>query len=78
MHREVLKALITLLLLCDALLSGESPSSASDVDNLNNPAGVDKATLSKGISSSRATGSHVIPAKSRPNFVRLLNYVRIF
>ncbi|XP_023004426.1 uncharacterized protein LOC111497742 isoform X1 [Cucurbita maxima] len=56
--------------------SGESPSSASDVDNLNNPAGTDKATLSKGVSSSRATGSHVIPAKSRPNFVRLLNYAQ--
>lgn len=59
-------------------LSGESPSSASDVDNLNNPAAADKVALSKGVSSSRATGSHVIPAKSRPNFLRLLNYVSIF
>ncbi|KAJ9171860.1 hypothetical protein P3X46_015167 [Hevea brasiliensis] len=54
---------------------GESPSSsASDVDNLNHPAAVDKGFLAKGISSPQVTGSHVISAQNRPNFVRLLKF----
>lgn len=51
---------------------GESPSSsASDVDNLNNQATMDKAALSRGIAH---TGNHVIVARNRPNFVRLLDF----
>ncbi|XP_022991299.1 uncharacterized protein LOC111487993 [Cucurbita maxima] len=58
------------------LPSGESPSPASDVDNLNNPGTADKVALSKGVSSSQANGSHVIPANNRPDFVRLLGYAQ--
>ncbi|XP_059632711.1 cysteine-tryptophan domain-containing zinc finger protein 7-like [Cornus florida] len=54
---------------------GESPSSsASDVDNLNNQAMVDKAGLSKGIGSH--AGNHFISARNRPNFVRLLDFTK--
>lgn len=57
---------------------GESPSSsASDVDNLNNPAAVEKVALStKCVSSPQVGSNHVIAARSRPNFVRLLNFAR--
>ncbi|XP_038876723.1 cysteine-tryptophan domain-containing zinc finger protein 7-like isoform X2 [Benincasa hispida] len=58
------------------LPSGESPSSASDVDNLNHPGTAEKVALSKGVSSSQANGSHVIAANNRPNFLRLLNYAQ--
>ncbi|KAL8524992.1 hypothetical protein ACS0TY_014573 [Phlomoides rotata] len=54
---------------------GESPSSsASDVDNLNNLAMADKATLSKG--SGSQAGNHVIVPRNRPNFVRLLDFTK--
>ncbi|KAL0457379.1 UNVERIFIED_CONTAM: hypothetical protein Slati_1077100 [Sesamum latifolium] len=54
---------------------GESPSSsASDVDNLNNLAAADKATLSKG--SGSHAGNHVIVPRNRPNFVRLLDFTK--
>ncbi|KAL8047692.1 hypothetical protein ABFS82_07G016800 [Erythranthe guttata] len=54
---------------------GESPSSsASDVDNLNNLAIVDKATLSKG--SGPHPGNHLIVPRNRPNFVRLLDFTK--
>jgi hypothetical protein len=57
-------------------LSGESPSSsASDVDNVNNPTAADKVALSKSVNSPQVAGNHVISARSRPNFVRILNYV---
>ncbi|XP_065861296.1 cysteine-tryptophan domain-containing zinc finger protein 7-like isoform X2 [Euphorbia lathyris] len=56
---------------------GESPSSsASDVDNLNHPATLDKGPLAKGISSPQVAASHVIAARHRPNFARLLNFVQ--
>ncbi|XP_017224679.1 cysteine-tryptophan domain-containing zinc finger protein 7 isoform X1 [Daucus carota subsp. sativus] len=56
---------------------GESPSSsASDVDNLNNPATMDKVALTKGANSPQVTGNHVIPSRNRPNFVRLLNFAQ--
>ncbi|KAG2697356.1 hypothetical protein I3760_07G102100 [Carya illinoinensis] len=56
---------------------GESPSSsASDLDNLNNPTTVDKVTLCKGVSSPQVAGSHAIAARSRPNFMRLLNFAQ--
>ncbi|GFY98736.1 CW-type zinc finger [Actinidia rufa] len=55
---------------------GESPSSsASDVDNMNNPSTLDKVPLAKGVSSPQVAGNHVIAAQNRPNFVRLLNFV---
>ncbi|KAA8549191.1 hypothetical protein F0562_000875 [Nyssa sinensis] len=54
---------------------GESPSSsASDVDNLNNPATVDKGALAKGVSSPQV--AVVIAAGNRSNFVRLLNFTQ--
>ncbi|KAI9182280.1 hypothetical protein LWI28_023832 [Acer negundo] len=56
---------------------GESPSSsASDVDNVNQPITVDKAALPKGVSSPQVAGNHVIAARNRPNFNRLLNFVQ--
>ncbi|XP_068310172.1 cysteine-tryptophan domain-containing zinc finger protein 3-like [Pyrus communis] len=57
---------------------GESPSSsASDVDNLNNPSTVvDKVALPKGVSSPQVAGSHVIAARNRPNFLRILNFTQ--
>lgn len=58
-------------------LSGESPSSsASDVDNVNNPTVADKVALSKSVNSPQVAGNHVISARSRPNFVRILNYAQ--
>jgi hypothetical protein len=57
---------------------GESPSSsASDVDNLNSQAPVDKSNLSKG-TGSHVAGSQVNLARNRPNFVRLLDFVSSF
>ncbi|XP_008451617.2 cysteine-tryptophan domain-containing zinc finger protein 7-like isoform X1 [Cucumis melo] len=58
------------------LPSGESPSSASDVDNLNNPGTAEKVAFCKGVSSSQANGSNIIAANNRPNFLRLLNYAQ--
>ncbi|XAR61291.1 hypothetical protein NMG60_11034941 [Bertholletia excelsa] len=56
---------------------GESPSSsASDVDNLNNPSTLDKVTLAKGIASPQVTGNHVITARNRSSFDRLLNFTK--
>lgn len=55
---------------------GESPSSsASDVDNLNNHTTADKVALSKGVSSPQIATNHVIAARNRPNFTRLLGFV---
>lgn len=57
---------------------GESPSSsASDVDNLNSQAPVDKGNLSKG-TGSHVAGNQVNLARNRPNFVRLLDFVSSF
>ncbi|KAG2727151.1 hypothetical protein I3843_01G141700 [Carya illinoinensis] len=55
---------------------GESPSSsASDVDNLNNLATVDKGNLSKG-TGSYVAGNQIIVARNRPQFVRLLDFTQ--
>ncbi|KAL3508072.1 hypothetical protein ACH5RR_033454 [Cinchona calisaya] len=52
---------------------GESPSSsASDIDNLNNQALVEKASLSK--SNSSHSGNHVIAHRNHPSFFRLLDF----
>ncbi|KAG4928579.1 hypothetical protein JHK84_054132 [Glycine max] len=56
---------------------GESPSSsASDVDNANNSTAADKVTISKSVNSPQVAGNHVISARNRPNFVRLLNFAQ--
>ncbi|XP_028116768.1 uncharacterized protein LOC114314479 isoform X2 [Camellia sinensis] len=55
---------------------GESPSSsASDVDNLNNPTTLDKVPLTKGVSSPQVAANHVIAARNCPSLVRLLNFL---
>ncbi|MCD7466913.1 hypothetical protein HAX54_004005 [Datura stramonium] len=56
---------------------GESPSSsASDVDNLNNPTMVDKVALAKGVASPQVAGTHVVSARSRASFTRLFNFAQ--
>lgn len=56
---------------------GESPSSsASDVDNLNNPTMVDKVALAKGVASPQVAGTHVITARNRASFTRLFNFAQ--
>uniref|UniRef100_A0A2P2MAH3 CW-type domain-containing protein n=3 Tax=Rhizophora mucronata TaxID=61149 RepID=A0A2P2MAH3_RHIMU len=56
---------------------GESPSSsASDIDNLNHPTSVDKFPLAKGVSSPQLNGSHIITARNRQTFARLLNFAQ--
>ncbi|XP_014501408.1 uncharacterized protein LOC106762170 isoform X1 [Vigna radiata var. radiata] len=55
---------------------GESPSSsASDVDNLNNQAAADRATLPRGTNSHVAI-NHVISARTRPSLIRLLDFTK--
>ncbi|KAI3773126.1 hypothetical protein L6452_04325 [Arctium lappa] len=57
--------------------TGESPSSsASDIDNLNNPAAVDKATIAKGVNDPQNGGNHIIAARNKPNFMRILNFAQ--
>lgn len=57
--------------------TGESPSSsASDIDNLNNPAAVDKANLAKGVNDPQNGGNHIIAARNKPNFLRILNFAQ--
>ncbi|KAG0495708.1 hypothetical protein HPP92_000399 [Vanilla planifolia] len=59
----------------DAAVPGESPSSsASDVDNLNNQGGFDKAASAKAASSPQIAGGHAIAAKNRPYVMRLLTF----
>ncbi|XP_027165558.1 uncharacterized protein LOC113765539 [Coffea eugenioides] len=54
---------------------GESPSSsASDIDNLNNQALVEKASLAK--SNGSHSGNHVIAPRNRPGFFRLLDFAK--
>lgn len=56
---------------------GESPSSsASDVDNVNNSTAADKVALTKTVNSPQVAGNHVIAARSRPNFARILNFAQ--
>eukprot|EP01018_Ginkgo_biloba_P018331 Gb_16688 [translate_table: standard] len=59
---------------------GESPSSsASDVDNLNNHALMDKSSSvnpAKIVGSPQVAGNHVIVARHRPHFLRLLQYTQ--
>lgn len=55
---------------------GESPSSsASDIDNLNNQALVEKAFLSK--SNGLHPGNHVIAPRNHPSIFRLLDFVSL-
>ncbi|KAF4382864.1 hypothetical protein G4B88_021647 [Cannabis sativa] len=57
---------------------GESPSSsASDVDNLNNHATVDKVSLLKGASSPLVAANHVvIAARNRSSFDKVLHFAQ--
>lgn len=59
---------------------GESPSSsASDVDNLNNQATLEKVALAKGVSASQTAVSNlVITLRNRLSMQRLLQYVSYF
>ncbi|KAK4783682.1 hypothetical protein SAY86_008056 [Trapa natans] len=58
------------------LQQGESPSSsASDIDNINNQAVVDRFNLSKG-SSNHFVGNHIVVARNLPSFVRLLDFTQ--
>ncbi|KAM2656927.1 hypothetical protein EV1_012362 [Malus domestica] len=55
---------------------GESPSSsASDLDNLNNQLMAEKSILSNG-AGSHVFGNHVVAARNRSNFVRLLDFTQ--
>ncbi|KAL3531438.1 hypothetical protein ACH5RR_010760 [Cinchona calisaya] len=57
--------------------TGESPSSsASDIDNLNNPVNVDKAVQGKAVGSPQVAGNHVLTARHRSSFMRLINHAR--
>ncbi|KAE9594249.1 putative transcription factor & chromatin remodeling CW-Zn family [Lupinus albus] len=56
---------------------GESPSSsASDVDNFNNQTAVDKATFPRS-TNTHVSGNQVLSAETRPNLVRLLDFVSL-
>ncbi|XXG54190.1 hypothetical protein AAC387_Pa03g2137 [Persea americana] len=55
---------------------GESPSSsASDVDNLNNQATLEKVALTRGVSASRTAGNLIVTPRNRFSMQRLLQYV---
>ncbi|KAJ0256757.1 CW-type Zinc Finger [Hirschfeldia incana] len=56
---------------------GESPSSsASDVDNVNHPAGVDRVGNSRATSSPLVAGNHVVSAQNRSNILRLIQFAQ--
>ncbi|CAH8368488.1 unnamed protein product [Eruca vesicaria subsp. sativa] len=56
---------------------GESPSSsASDVDNVNHPAAVDRVGNSRCTSSPLVAGNHVISAQNRSNILRLIQFAQ--
>ncbi|KAJ0977694.1 hypothetical protein J5N97_013168 [Dioscorea zingiberensis] len=74
-HSSISKDRLELQTALQMVVPGESPSSsASDVDNLNNQVALDKGTSGKGVSSPQVAGNHIIAARNRPSFVRLLNY----
>ncbi|KAF8117893.1 hypothetical protein N665_0008s0232 [Sinapis alba] len=56
---------------------GESPSSsASDVDNVNHPAAVDRVGNSRCTSSPLVAGNHVISAQNRSNILRIIQFAQ--
>ncbi|KAL8143075.1 hypothetical protein V2J09_016107 [Rumex salicifolius] len=56
---------------------GESPSSsASDIDNASNPATAEKTVQARDGNSPQPAGNHVIAARNRPIFSRLLNFMQ--
>ncbi|KAL0724507.1 hypothetical protein Bca4012_039106 [Brassica carinata] len=56
---------------------GESPSSsASDVDNVNHPAAVDRVANSRCTSSPLVAGNHVISAQNRSNILRIIQFAQ--
>ncbi|XP_078445385.1 cysteine-tryptophan domain-containing zinc finger protein 3-like isoform X2 [Wolffia australiana] len=52
------------------------PSSASDVENLNNQSNLDKTALTKGHNSSRGDSNNAITLQNRPTLFRLLNFAQ--
>lgn len=57
--------------------TGESPSSsASDIDNLNNPATADKPLIPKGVASPQVTGNHVLTARTRTSCMQLIKFAQ--
>ncbi|CAI9105344.1 OLC1v1004250C3 [Oldenlandia corymbosa var. corymbosa] len=57
--------------------TGESPSSsASDVDNLNNPVMGDKGVQTKNVDSPQVAGNQVLTPKNRASFMRLISYAQ--
>ncbi|CAA7406031.1 unnamed protein product [Spirodela intermedia] len=55
--------------------SGESPSSsASDIDNLNNQSTANKSASLKAVNPHQMVGTHVIAARNRPTYMRLLDF----
>ncbi|XP_018445224.1 cysteine-tryptophan domain-containing zinc finger protein 3 [Raphanus sativus] len=56
---------------------GESPSSsASDVDNVNHPAAVDRVGNSRCTSSPLVAGNHVVSAQNRSNILRMIQFAQ--
>lgn len=61
------------------IFPGESPSSsASDIDNLNNQSTVNKSASLKVVNPPQMVGTHVIAARNRPTYMRLLDFVSAF
>lgn len=56
---------------------GESPSSSvSEIDNVNNPATIEKTPLVNGVGSPQVIGNHSIAARNRPSLARVLNFAQ--
>ncbi|CAH9140532.1 unnamed protein product [Cuscuta epithymum] len=53
-----------------------SSSSASDIDNLNNPLAVDKGGLTKSAGSAQVTGAHFMTPETRFNITQMLKFVQ--
>ncbi|KAH7517109.1 hypothetical protein FEM48_Zijuj09G0027500 [Ziziphus jujuba var. spinosa] len=76
-HASVSKDRHELLTALQMIPPGESPSSsASDVDNLNNPTTVDKVAIPKGVTSPQVAANHVIAGRHRTHFSRLLTFTQ--
>ncbi|KAL3827854.1 hypothetical protein ACJIZ3_016656 [Penstemon smallii] len=56
---------------------GESPSSsASDLDNLNHQANIDKAALAKALDSPQVSGGHIITSRNRSSLSRIIDFAQ--
>nr|GEY99463.1 reverse transcriptase domain-containing protein [Tanacetum cinerariifolium] len=56
--------------------SSSASASASDLDNLNNPVTVDKATIVKGVKTPQVARNLIIAAKEKPSYTRILNFAQ--